>query len=490
MKVIFYTDGYKIDHSNQYPKGTTCVFTNFTARSNMWYPEATDGHVVFGLQYFVQKYLVEAFDEFFKADEDEAVTQFQLFVDSYLGPNNVDVERIRTLHKLGYLPIELRGLPEGSLCPFKVPCLSVINTHPSGFWIPNFLETLLSAVLWLPMTSATSARLFRKRMKKHFDKVGIPVGADIRFLCHDFSMRGMAGLEAAILSGMGHLTSFIGSETIPAIVDVKKYYPTTSFVAGTVPATEHSVMCAGGFDDEFETFKRLITEVYPEGFISIVSDTWDYWKVLTDYLPRLKDEIMARNGRVVIRPDSGDPVKIICGDPDAPEGSPERKGSYQVLWDLFGGTTNERGFKELDPHIGLIYGDSINLDRQDRIYEGLESQGFSSSNLVLGIGSYTYQYKSRDSLGFAMKATWCKVNGDERQIFKSPKTDSGFKKSLKGLFVVNEVNGTYEVKDQLSYRDYLEEMMYDSYITYFKDGAVPTPVMTLDDVRANVEATI
>jgi nicotinamide phosphoribosyltransferase len=301
-------------------------------------------------------------------------------------------------------------------------------------------------------------------------------------------MRGMAGIEAAVMSGMGHLTSFTGSETIPALEAVEEYYNAdadSELIAGTVPATEHSVMCAGGMEDEFGTFKRLITETYPSGIVSIVSDTWDFWQVITDYLPRLKDTIMARDGRVVIRPDSGDPVKIICGDSTADPNSPEYKGAYQLLGEIFGYTTNEQGYKVLDTHIGLIYGDSITLERQDQIYSQLEAKGFAATNLVLGIGSYTYQFKSRDSLGFAMKATWCQINGVEHEIFKCPKTDSGMKKSLKGLLQVYQEDGVYKVKDQVS----KEEEKQGCLQTVFKNGVI-YKAFFLDEIRQRVNQTI
>ena len=155
----------------------------------------------------------------------------------------------------------------------------------------------------------------------------------------------------------------------------------------------------------------MITETYPAGIVSIVSDTWDYWKVITEFIPTLKSEILARDGKVVIRPDSGDPVKIICGDPDAKPGSPEFKGSVECLWETFGGTETATGYKLLDGHIGLIYGDSITLERCEAICSQLEAKGFASTNVVFGIGSYTYQYVTRDTFGFAMKATYGEVNG-------------------------------------------------------------------------------
>lgn len=408
---------------------------------------------------------------------------------------------IEELHDLGYLPIRIKALPEGTLCPIRVPALTFINTHPDFFWLTNYFETLISTTLWLPMTSATTARLYKKELIRHARKTGFK-DVDLNFLIHDFSMRGMAGVEAAIMSGMGHMASFCGSETIPAIAGLEEYYNANAekeLIAATIPATEHSVMCAGGKEDELETFKRLITEVYPTGFVSIVSDTWDFWKVMTEYLPKLKDEILARDGRLVIRPDSGDPVHIIAGYKhedfetwqeqtevqNRMSSTAEWVGAYQVPWDIFGGTVNEKGYKVLNPKVGIIYGDSITLERQKEIYKRLEERGFAATNLVLGVGSYTYQYKSRDSLGFAMKATWCQVNGEGREIFKDPKTDDGTKKSLKGLICVQGDGDKYVAEDQVS-----KEQEEKGYLqTVFEDGKL-VKEWTLDQIRANVDNSI
>lgn len=486
---ILLTDGYKLDHRRQYPEGTEFVYSNWTPRSCQYFPEASEGTVVFGIEYFIKKYLLEEFNKnFFNRPKEEVIEEFSRRINTFLGPNQVGTSHISALHDLGYLPIEIKALPEGTLCPIGVPVLTVINTVPEFFWITNYLETLMSACLWLPMTSATSARLYKKRLMEHAFKTGFHTQPGLDFLCHDFSMRGMAGIEAAVMSGLGHLTSFTGSETIPALEAAEEYYNAdadSELLAGTVPATEHSVMCAGGMEDEFETFKRLITEIYPTGIVSIVSDTWDFWQVITEYMPRLKDIIMSRDGRVVVRPDSGDPVKIICGDPEADPNSPEYKGAYQLLGEIFGTTVNEKGYKVLDTHIGLIYGDSITLERQHQIYSQLEDKGFAATNLVLGIGSYTYQFKSRDSLGFAMKATWCQINGEAKEIFKNPKTDSGMKKSLKGLLQVYHEDGVYKVKDQVS----KEEEQQGCLRTVFKNGMLYKTEF-LDTIRRNVNLTL
>ena len=241
------TDGYKLDHRRQYPEGTEYVFSNWTPRSNRHMPSA-DGAIVFGVQYLCKKYLIEYFDKyFFSQPKDEIIADFKRRVDTFIGPNNIGTKHIEDLHDLGYLPIEIKSLPEGYKCPIGVPCMTIINTLPEFFWVTNFLETIISNVLWLPMTSATMAYLYKKELIRHSKATGFYDENVISFLCHDFSMRGMAGLDASIESGMAHLLSFTGSETIPAIEALEEYYNANAekeLIAGTVPATEHSVACA------------------------------------------------------------------------------------------------------------------------------------------------------------------------------------------------------------------------------------------------------
>jgi nicotinamide phosphoribosyltransferase len=292
----------------------------------------------------------------------------------------------------------------------------------------------------------------------------------------------MAGLEAGIIASAGHLLSFTGTDTLPAIDFLEEYYNADSdqeLIAGSVAATEHSVMCMGTTSGEFDTYKRLITEIYPSGIVSIVSDTWDLWKVLTDIIPALKNEILSRNGKVVIRPDSGDPADILCGNPNG-KTEAEKKGVVELLWDIFGGTLNNKGYKELVPQIGAIYGDSITLKRAEDICRRLMENGFASTNIVLGIGSYTYQYNTRDTFGFAMKATYGEVNGEGREIFKDPITDDGTKKSAKGLMKVVLKEGKYELIDQVSW----EEENQGELKEVFRDGKMIRET-SLAEGRAN-----
>ncbi len=461
-------DFYKADHRRQYPDGTTLVYSNLTPRKSR-NPDLEEV-VFFGLQYFVKEYLIRQWDEqFFRKPKAEVVARYRRRMDTSLGAGSIAMEHVAELHDLGYLPLEIKALPEGSLVPFRVPMLSIRNTKAEFFWLTNYLETLMSCVLWKPCTSATTARQYLKVFEKYADET---VGNRdfVPWQGHDFSMRGMSGIEDAVMSGAGHLLSFTGTDTVPAIDFLEEFYGANceeELIGGSVPATEHSVMCMGMKDGELGTFRRLISETYPAGIVSIVSDTWDFWQVVTEFLPELKAEILARNGKVVIRPDSGDPVLIICGDPDAPIGSPEFKGAIECLWETFGGIVTEKGYRLLDPHIGLIYGDSITPERQLAILERLKNKGFASFNVVLGIGSFTYEYVTRDTFGFAMKATYGEVGGEGRPIFKDPKTDDGTKKSAKGLLkIIRNGDGKLSMQDEASWQEEGEGLLQ----LVFSDG--------------------
>lgn len=791
-------DFYKISHREQYPKETQVVYSTWTPRSNKHHP-TTDKVVVFGIQAAILKYLIHYFDEeFFEKEREEVISEYERVLKFALGIKTPDCRHISDLHELGYLPLKIRAIPEGMRVPLRVPMMTIENTDPRFFWLTNFVETMLSAELWLPSTSATIAKEYRDILDRYAEETGDP--NFVGFQGHDFSMRGMACIEAAASSGAGHLLSFYGTDTIPAIFHLEEYYDADiekELVGTSIPATEHSVMCAGiGSSNEYDTYERLITEVYPNGLISIVSDTMDLWACVKDIIMPLKEKIMTRDGKVVVRPDcyaegtqiltdkgfvdfreitedslvaqvdfdktysfckptkiqkyaydgemhrfesageqdkkhdilvtpnhrmiyfgkdnveavyakdvplgckkpnkrtvlkaaktkkdptkrlsalerflialqadgcirnknrsefnfskdrktnrflniatsngflitehgagsrnidiskdpekanwksqrafsikhdsldlryeyhkekfgwvdvgkltyewcvdfidelvewdgckkaenrykfdtmekevmdtvelialsagyrtkrntyqdardtvrlcytisiikdsdcittqainhsvelysgdvycctvpsgmlivklgnsvsvcgnSGDPVKIMCGyRQDEIRSVPygfvdnttgklisrrEEKGLVECLWDIFGGTINEKGYKVLDPHIGAIYGDSINLSRCESICHELQLKGFASTNVVFGIGSYTYQYNTRDSFGFALKSTMCVIDNVERKIFKNPATDDGTKKSNCGVVAVSEFEGELVCTDGL-----------------------------------------
>ena len=473
------TDFYKIGHREQYPEGTQTVYSTWTPRTSR--VDNIKHVVAFGFQGFIKKYLIEFFnEEFFGRPKEEIVAEYVRTIKATLGNAKPSTKHIEDLHDLGYLPIKIKAMPEGYSVPIRVPMLTIENTDPRFFWLTNFLETLMSCELWLSSTSATTAAEYRRILNKYAERTGDP--SFVPFQGHDFSFRGMASLEAAEMSGAGHLLSFVGTDTIPAITYLEDYYGANvekELVGCSVNATEHSVMCAGGSDHEFETYERLMFDVYPTGILSIVSDTWDFWGVLSNIIKPLKDRIMQRDGKVVIRPDSGDPVKIICGDDDS-NNLAAYKGAVEVLWDIFGGTVNEKGYKCLDPHIGLIYGDAITLDRCKDICAGLARKGFASTNVVFGIGSFTYQYVTRDTFGFALKSTHVTINGKDVNIFKDPLTDQGsVKKSAIGrVAVLRNGDGDFYLSDGHNH----EQVEGDYLVTIFENGKLYNEV-TLSTIR-------
>lgn len=459
------TDGYKVGHKPMYQAGTQMIYSNFTPRSNRLFKGSKlyDGKmVVFGIQGFVKEFLVETFDNnFFDQPKEKVIKRYARRMDNYLGKGVVDVSHIAALHDLGFLPLEIKALPEGSRVRMGVPVMTVRNTLPDFYWLVNYLETAWSNSVWKSMTNATIAFEYRRVFDHYAELTGSPKEF-VPWQGHDFAYRGMSGVEDGARSNAGHLLSFTGTDTISAIDYLEDYYNADSdkeLIGGSVPASEHSVSssnilfneryCGDKLVAEQEFLLEYITKIVPTGIASYVTDTYDYWSVLTKILPAIKDLVMEREGKLVIRPDSGDPVKIICGDPSAAT-EHERKGSIEVLWDIFGGTVNEKNYKMLDSHIGLIYGDSITIERQEEILSRLAEKGFASCNVVLGIGSYTYNYSTRDTFGSAVKATATQIDGEMIEIYKDPATASG-KKSAKGFLRVDCIEGEYVLADQVPF---------------------------------------
>ena len=819
IPALFCIDSYKLGHADQYPEGITKVYSNFTPRSAKHFLSQgfeRDDIVFFGLQALLTD-MQDSFNEFFNSPKEQVLNDFKETVLPFVGPNGINMQRFEALHDLGYLPICVKALPEGSYVPVGVPVLTITNTHDDFFWIVNYLETWISCELWKMCTSATIADSYKQILLK-YNKETCDNPDFTPFQIHDFSVRGMSGINDAAKTGMGHLLSSLGSDNIPAVIAAQHYYNAEGMIACSVPAcyddqtevltengfklfrdvdynekvaqyhedgsidfvipndtfadyyngnlisftkdglhyydcvvtpnhrmvrkniksgkveffeagseksytsnfgqivagyaigskksltpleklriafqadgsfssrkeayngsragtipirfnlkkdrkaarlreicnegsfnmteskykngyysfrialpeemckdfswvnlsevscewarefieelthwdgctrintkhytntnlecvriaqaigaiagyktqfssykdkkrenrkeiyevsfttnkdfvhglkvkkalipydgmvycvsvptkmlvvrrngvvsicgnTEHSVMCAGGKESEIETFKRLL-RTYPSGVVSIVSDTWDYFNVISNIAAELKEEILNRQpdslgiAKVVFRPDSGDPQKIICGyrivdeeildrdlsnidmyDVVKSEGKyyfidpiyeidydnykycvgydmavefseAEAIGSVRVLDKIFGSTINSKGYKTLNPRVGLIYGDSITLERCKDILQNLKELGYSSDNIVFGVGSYTYNYQTRDTFGFAMKATYVEINGKGQEIFKDPKTDNGTKKSAKGLLRVSYDYDKYVLHDQ------------------------------------------
>ena len=479
-------DFYKISHREMYPSKTQTVYATWTPRGSR-VPDV-DEVVVAGNQMLIKEFLMDFFDEnFFERPAYAVEMEYKRVIKHCLGIENPDAKHILELHALRYLPLLIKGLPEGTVIPLRCPAMTIQNTDPKFFWLTNYVESLASCEIWPVYTAATIARQYRKILDAAAMRT---VGNTdfVQFQGHDFSLRGMMGVHAAVKTGIGHLLSFVGTDTIPAILACEQFYHANiekELVGTSIPASEHSIQCA--IEDDLKYITRLITEVHPTGFVSVVCDGYDFWKVIREVIPALKDKIMARSGgplgdRVVIRPDSGDPVKIVCGDPES--GDPfVRKGAVECLWDIFGGTMTNKGFKLLDSHIGLIYGDAITLERATEIVNRLEKKGFASINCVFGIGSYTYQYVTRDTFGFALKTTAAIIDGVEKQIWKDPKTDDGTKKSQKGrVAVYQDDEGNIKWQDGYDFASSPSPELKDNLLVpIFEDGE-----LLVDDSLADI----
>lgn len=455
--IIHLCDSYKHGHLLQYPDDLTHLYVNFTPRAGR--DSEDKGVIFFGLQYFLAEFDAIMRDTFFAVSWDilEATTR-EFYQDFYREEVPVVVlKKLLALHDKGCWQdvLVFNSVPEGTFVPYGVPCVTIHNADPNLAWFTTFIESWFSCEVWHSCTSATTAMKYRVAFQ-HYANLTSDQDFMVDFQGHDFSLRGHTSFLSGLKSGAAHCLSFKGSDTCGVLPFINRYYPgDNGVIATSVPATEHSVAMTSGQDEE-ATLRRFLTEVYPTGIFSFVSDTWDFWAIVTDVLPKLKNEIMNRDGKLVIRPDSGDPVLIMCGDPDAEVGSPEYKGLVEVLWGIFGGEINSKGFKQLDAHIGTIYGDSITLERQEQILSRLWLKQFSSTNVVLGIGSYTYQYVTRDTHGFAFKAT-AMLRQDSAKwepIWKDPKTDSGSKKSARGLLaVIENEDGVLELHQDMQDND-------------------------------------
>lgn len=432
-------DFYKAVHAEMLPKDITKSVSYFTPRMSR--VKRWDYVVMFGLQGFIKTYLIDYFNnEFFNRPFDEVISEYKRVMDASLGKDAYKIDKIEDLHKLGYLPIEIVALPEGTIVPMRVPMFGITNTHPDFAWLPQSLESLISAESWHPMLAATVGYTYRQIVNKYYGLTcddNIPRARALGA----FDFRGEECTDSAIKAGAGWCLSFLNTATVPTIPYLEKNYNcdcTKEPVAFGSSSTEHSVMCSNyAVDgDEITLLRRLLTEIYPNTSFSAVLDSYDYWNVIDNILPQLKTEIMNHNGCMLMRGDSGDCVEVVT------------KTVFK-LWDEFGGTINSKGYKVLDPHVKAIYGDSITVQRCEEIYKILMENGFACSNVALGVGSFSFQCIeedgilkpfTRDTFSSCIKATYCEIDGKPFPIFKNPK-DGGFKKSQRGCCVVVETPG-------------------------------------------------
>ena len=478
-------DFYKTVHSEQYPKGLTKLVSYFTPR--MTRIEGEDKLVMFGLQSFIKQYLIEYFDDnFFSKTKDEVLYEYNRILSYTLGKGSYGDEKVGELYDLGYLPLEIKGIAEGTMVPIKVPMIEISNTHPDFAWLVNSIETIMSCSLWHPMISANVGYKYRKIVDKYYE---ISVENDVQRAraLGDFSMRGQESLESATRSSAGFCLSFLNTATVPAIPFLENYYNcdcTKEDVAFGAISTEHSVMCSNTAvdGDEVTMLKRLLNEVYPNHSFSMVSDSYDYWNLVDNLLVQCKEDILNHNGSLLVRGDSGDPVEVVTE-------------TVFHLWDIFGGITNSKGYKVLDKHVKAIYGDSITPQRAEEIFKILIDKGFACNNVALGVGSFSMQcleqdgaFKpfTRDTFGIAVKATYGELGEKPLMIFKNPKTDTGnFKKSQSGMCrVFKDENGNITYLDGYDKNTFPfdKENMLE---TVFKNGKM-VKEYTLKDIRARL----
>lgn len=484
---ILLTDYYKTVHHKAYAPELEYLTSFWTPRKSRY--DGVDYAVFFGLQGLIMEHLNKQFGEkFFGKPWSEIERQYKRIIGNTMSEQSADCEHIKALHELGYLPIEIAALPEGTVSSIRVPMMRITNTVKGYGWLVNYLETYISVNIWQAINSATVGHHYRTIVNEAWEKTmsdmmvksipskGCVMTDDLVDISGtktipqtppsgaigDFSMRGMGSIESAVRSSAGHLLSFTGTATIGAVCWLEDYYGADcekETIGRGLPSMEHSVMetYGRGEEQELECYRHLICDVFSDQTFTIVSDTYDYFRVLTEVIPALKSEILDRSGKVIIRGDSGDPVDIICGTKRECGGeTPEERGTVEILWDTFGGYINELGYKVLCPSVGCVYGDAITWERAQAIYERLQEKGFCAASAILGAGSYSYQYASRDSLGQAYKATDCVIAGEELAIYKDPATDKAkggeaFKKSQKGLvYVYRDEDGKTAYVDELN----------------------------------------
>lgn len=551
------TDGYKLDHISQYVAGTEMVYSNMTPRDSKLaraLREHFDGKVVwFGAQFAV-KYMIAMWDTtFFKQPKHKVLKQYARRIHNYVGPDKgaKQIKAMGDLHDLGYLPLRIKALPEGSRVNMQIPALTVQSTHKDFYWLANYKETFLSCMIWPMCNAASLADQYFQTSKRWGEKTG----ANEMWLGianHCFAARGHRGMEDAMISGMGQLLSSYGTDTLWAIDGLEEYYNADSdkeLIGCSVNATEHATSTQRiayyrdvlGYKEygqaEVESVRNLLKEVYPTGILSYVSDSEDFWWFMEHGLRLLADDILARKEdalglcKFVCRPDSSPktPLEIILGDKlilkegvslngyhwddmkskdldyakvgdqyfkrvlkdgvissfesvDLKDVPAFVRGSLEILGEIFGFETNEKGFKVLNPKVGIIYGEAITLELQDRIYDIMAKDGWCVSNVLFGTGSWGFlENSSRDSYGFAIKGTHSVVDGKDVSMQKSPKTAKSLKKSAKGLLRVDLVDGEYVLKQECT----AEEADGGCLEEIFMNGEM-TKEISLAEVRKNL----
>lgn len=423
MNFLYKTDSYKVTHWKQYPPGSEHVYSYLESRVG------TDS-LFYGLQYNLKKHF-----EGVVVNQD-MIEEADIFFKKHFGKdlfNRDGWERIVNEHD-GKLPVIIHAVPEGSIVPVSTPLMTIENTDPALPWLTNYLETILVQV-WYPITVATYSNNIKKTILQHLNLSGTP--EDIHFKLHDFGVRGSTSMESAGIGGSAHLLNFLGTDNLPAIDMIDKYYG-CDMAGFSIPASEHSTISSWLKENEVEAFRNMLTQ-YPDGIIACVSDSFDIFKACENlWGTSLRDEVLNRNGTLVVRPDSGDPVQVVLK-------------CLKILGERFGYETNEKGYRVLNPHVRLIQGDGIDHYTINEILKTMESRKWSADNIAFGSGGALLQKMNRDTFSFAFKCSNITVNGLDRPVFKDPITQiskvskSGRFKGLVEVFKNGEITKEYNL---------------------------------------------
>lgn len=507
-------DGYKLDHISQYIDKTEIVYSNMTPRSDRLarvIREHFDGTMVFfGLQKALKVLTKNWNDTFFSQPKEDVIRKYSRRIKNYVGSDYGDkqIESMSKLHDLGYLPLTIKALPEGTSVNMGVPTMTIKNTNPEFYWLTNYCETYLSCSVWHMCNAASLGKEYAKTSRRWAEVTG----ADEIWLGianHCFAARGHRGMEDSMDSGMGALLTSYGTDTLWAIDGMEEYYNADSdkeLIACSVNAFEHATATQRiayyrehlGFNEyllqaEKESIRDICTNLYPKGIVSYVADSEDYFGVISEVLYELKDQILSRQPdslglcKFVARPDSSPktPLEIILGDKES-DCPLQKKGTLQILWDIFGGTVNDKGFKVINPKVGVIYGEAIDIDLQDKIYSEMVDKGWCVSNVLFGVGSWGFlDRSSRDSFSQALKGTHSVVDGVDVSMQKNPKTAQGSKKSAKGFLMVTGESGNYTLHSEVTQ----EQEQQGELVEVFRDGKLLVET-TLEEIRARVKDSL
>jgi nicotinamide phosphoribosyltransferase len=426
--IMLQTDSYKASHYVQYPPGTTKVYSYFESRGGDFKET-----VFFGLQYILKKHFEGQVVTKERIDEAEA------FWNAHFGTkmfNRSGWEHILERHS-GRLPLRITAVPEGTPVGIRNVLITVENTDPECYWLTNFVETILVQT-WYPTTVATNSREIKKTIKKYLDETGNPNG--LPFKLHDFGYRGVSSSETAAIGGAAHLVNFMGTDTVAGIILANNYY-NAGMCGFSIPASEHSTITSWGREHEVDAFANMLQR-YPSGTVACVSDSFNIFDACKNYWGgSLKEKILGRDGTLVIRPDSGDPIEVLSRVLD-------------ILWDCFPETINHKGYKVLDDHVRLIQGDGIDRKMVEDILAMTKAKKFSADNIAFGSGGGLLQKFDRDTCKFAFKCSYAEVNGEKRDVFKQPVTsiDKSSKRGRLAL-VKNSYTNEFQTVPELSKGD-------------------------------------